>query len=843
MATSAKTVEYRFPVLASLTDNSLTALTGITVDLPEASKVFKSVIAEVYADDLITATGGTVASRQVQISVNGAGATNITNTATITHSAENISLYYNGDFAAHFNTNYTGTSHSVACSVLIDQSTGTTLGWANVFVKLIITYEYDTTSTTQVKTVRYPLNAPVGAMATSKPGTATAVIPNIDTLLPESSKTYKQIHLVIEGGVGEGSGTTDFTLNTQVDTLTAITVSWEQGLGTDRNFYMHGNWTGHFTTNATHNFYVWGSITNKLHHVQAYMVITYTYDEDASTSIYNSVMVPFSTDSFIGYNTSSDYTSLFAKFYITEPGTIVTVAEAAFLSFNRVSAATGLEMRLGTGSFVAYTDGGSTIGGSGMAMIRNDSALTLARGKNEINIDMFCTITTSPVGCIGGYVLFCYTSDKASQGSYAHNKTIQYGLIPMNTRGIGSNVEPEIISTTPFIIPEAEYFISGMSHYIHFIPTSTLTGTQMIFDIERLTSDPEGRHGFKSTNVNLIRLDGEVGHFHFIPKTSELFERYPGDLDICRMYHDATREYRLLHVNLQGITCVQQWITYHSFSFEIQGTITNSAGGTVYLSLHDALTDEVLLRTSRSGNGAYTFTWFDVREVYVVAYESDTKKGRSLTASGEVAAYSEIDLDYDSVDSLVEGSPGEWEATADSGYDIDYPNVGVDTVNTLPAATDGWIQARYDSSTLPHAGIAFKNAVTLNEWTDIGTGIAGVRIIDDSGNKKLQCLDPNVSDTTIADILAPNDLYRIIRESGTFYCDLSTDDGATWDRKHTFIITDNTEVWAFGYTAGGAGAMNVLYDPKLFLPGATATQFDIDLEPTGGGGGTRVYTG
>ena len=36
MATRLKTVEYTMPVLASMVDNTLTALTSITISLPEA---------------------------------------------------------------------------------------------------------------------------------------------------------------------------------------------------------------------------------------------------------------------------------------------------------------------------------------------------------------------------------------------------------------------------------------------------------------------------------------------------------------------------------------------------------------------------------------------------------------------------------------------------------------------------------------------------------------------------------------------------------------------------------------------------------------------------------------
>ena len=56
---SINTLRYTFPVLASLTDNTLTALTDITIYIPERVTTFRSVTAILTCDDIITATGGT----------------------------------------------------------------------------------------------------------------------------------------------------------------------------------------------------------------------------------------------------------------------------------------------------------------------------------------------------------------------------------------------------------------------------------------------------------------------------------------------------------------------------------------------------------------------------------------------------------------------------------------------------------------------------------------------------------------------------------------------------------------------------------------------------------------
>lgn len=72
------------------------------------------------------------------------------------------------------------------------------------------------------------------------------------------------------------------------------------------------------------------------------------------------------------------------------------------------------------------------------------------------------------------------------------------------------------------------------------------------------------------------------------------------------------------------------YLTYHAITFTVSGTVSGSNSGTVNLGLHDATTGELLLTTSRSGDGSYSFTWYDdTADVYVAAYEDDTHVGRS----------------------------------------------------------------------------------------------------------------------------------------------------------------------------------------------------------------------
>ena len=145
-------------------------------------------------DDIITATGGSITTRTINLRLGAAGYTSTANANPVLNTGENISFFTERDFTSHFVTNWTGTSMTCDVQLQINQSTGTTLGMANVCCILYITYEYDDTSTTQLVTQWIPLNAPRDALPTTK--TSHDTVPALDTYLPEASKTYRNIAII-----------------------------------------------------------------------------------------------------------------------------------------------------------------------------------------------------------------------------------------------------------------------------------------------------------------------------------------------------------------------------------------------------------------------------------------------------------------------------------------------------------------------------------------------------------------------------------------------------------------------------------------------------------------------
>lgn len=629
MATRLKTVSYAFPTLASLTNNTLTNLTQRTIYLPETgTKTFRSVVAHVTFDDIITATGGSLTTKTLELRLGAAAYTSVANANTLTNSGENHSFHLVADYTAHFTTNWSGTSMTCDFRLQINQSTGTTTGMVNVCVTLDITYEYDDTSTTQVKTVMIPLDGPVGALTTG--ATTYDTFPALDTYLPEASKTYRGMYVVVQGNEHRNAATTDHTMTISVGATTVTTGNYEGALASDRWFryvfeFLAAGFAG---SGSSQNFQLHASVA-RVNHPQAYAVITYEYDESASSSIMNSLMLPMETDSPMGGTTSSDYQRSTRTLDIEEPATVSGQRIAFFPHWTQVAAIGGLNMRIGTGSFVAYTDAASVMCGANGAMVRNDAAFTLARGRTTLNFDVYRTDTADFGFNVSGFWLINYTSGKAAAGSGAHYHTVLWGLA---ANGTAASAPLVTIAATAPIIPESEYYITGIGTRLVVMPAGATQPGALIVNVERLSA--EGGIAWEKGYLDTQQTDAELGVYFAFSQMRTLFRRWPNDAQSDRVDLETSRRWMIVSVG--GAAAAPAWfgltlmLTYHSILSEVAGNVTGSGGGTVNLNLHDGTTGEVLKIGSRTGNGAYSLGFFgNTRTVYVTARESGTLLARS----------------------------------------------------------------------------------------------------------------------------------------------------------------------------------------------------------------------
>jgi hypothetical protein len=628
MATRLKTIKYAFPTLASLTNNTLTTLTQTTIYIPEATGTvtFRSVVAHVTMDDIITATGGTLTTKTLNLRVGAASYTSVANANALTNSGENASFWLSADYTSHFTTNWSGTSMTCDFQLQINQSTGTTLGMVNVCVTLDITYQYDDTQATHVKTVMIPLNAPVAGLTTSAVTYDTA--PALDTYLPEASKTYREVFIVLQGNEHRNAATTDHTMTLNFGSSTVTTGNYEGALGSDRFFRYVWNLTaaGWSTTGSTQAFQASATVA-RVNHFQAYLVVTYEFDPSSSSTIMNSVMLPMDLTSPMGGTTSSDYQRGTRELFIQEPATITTSRVAFYVFWQQIAAISTLNFRIGTGSFTAYTDTASVLCGSDAAMIRNDSAFTLARGRNSLNMDVYRSDTADFGWNISGFWIINYTSGKATDGVGAHNHTVEWGIQQNGTAAVTTNYT---ISATAPVIPETNYYIAALGTQLIVQANNTIAPSGYVVLVERLSA--EGGMQWEPAYLDSSQTDPEIGVFPMYSQMKSLFQRWPNDPDSHRMNLETSRRWRV-HIN--GSTAVTAWIslsivfTYHSINYTVSGTVSGSGGGTVNIGVW-RVSGEKVLSTSRVGNGSYSLTWYDdTEDLYAEAIEDSTHMGRS----------------------------------------------------------------------------------------------------------------------------------------------------------------------------------------------------------------------
>lgn len=634
MATRLKTIEYGIPQLATLADNTLTAMTVITAYIPELSGTvtIKKAVVALSVNDAST-TLGNYTSRRIDVSVGGAAATSYTNANLETNSGEQTMLFYAADATSHFVTNFTSANKTVAISVLVDHASASGIIMNNVSATVYITYEYDDTQTTQIKTVYIPLNAPVGTLATSKPGTATDTIAALDTELPETSKTYRNMHIVCQGNVNNTAGTTDSTLSMQIDTLTVYTSNTLE-MGATSDYWARFVWTTHYydnagsaaglgmTTNATHSFYIWASIARH-NHQQVWMVITYEFDSTASTNVFVSTLLPMQA-TLMGGTASTDFERMSRSLWVEEPATITTKDIAFYAFWEQAAAISTLNFRVGTGSFVAYTDAAAIMCGGNGCMVRLDSAFTLARGSNTLNADVYRSDAADFGLAISGFFIVNYTAGKPSQGYGAANHTVKWNA---GFTLDGATATNRMTAAFAVSIPETSYFINSYGCHIGQFPNTTGTFNGAAIMMEKTNAAGQ----WLTVDSIAGHTDAEKGlHQHFAGIRDEMM-RYPSDPWPGRLDPEATRRWWWSYTAAgTGFVYLDLWITYHTITYTVSGTVSGSAGGTVDIGLWRTSNKELALTTSRSGNGSYSLTWYDNTEtLYTEAREDSTHVGRS----------------------------------------------------------------------------------------------------------------------------------------------------------------------------------------------------------------------
>lgn len=632
MALRTKTVEYAFATdTATLAAATRRDLAAITLYIPEtSSRTFRSVIVEVHVrgDETVAAS---MTSWLIGIKLGAAAFNDVTTTLTLTNTGDQQSHVFQRDVTSYFTSNF-GAGGSQTCQVGLQFGA---LATANHTVKLYITYEYDDTSaTTRVKTVRIPLESNTAQLTATLANIGTTQIPLLDTFLPEASKVYRRIWMEFFFNDG-GNATTDFSLGVALTGGTTIgeTAVYRSEQALNSAVYGKAHWDlGALVTSATANLQARSNATaSRFSLLGCVLHVTYEYDHSSSTQIINSLVLPAADETGWPGNTAAGDRSRFERtVWIEEPGTI-TLAQSGLLCFINDPGTVTLNVLVGSQTARAYVmTAGSVQSGPYAFTHRIDSGSgggafgTLARGRNVFNIDRYSTVASA--GSNFSALLFLnYTSDKHTSGDGVHAHSTCWDIFdPANALTTQRSVASP---TALFNIPETSYYVTGLAFEVLGTMVGA-AGSGIVLQAERGASEGPGA-GWVDFATALIRSDAELGVQRSIGAARDEWQRWPGDPDTSRMALETTRQYRLCTATTMTMGC-RAWLTYHAITFTVSGNITGSSGGTVNIEIFRTSSGEKIGSTSRVGNGAWTFTWYDNTEnVFATARESASLLGRS----------------------------------------------------------------------------------------------------------------------------------------------------------------------------------------------------------------------
>jgi hypothetical protein len=654
MALRTKTIEYAFAFSTATTASAGTRdFTAITVEIPEStSRTFRSVILEYSAYDTVT-TAASVTAVTMGVQIGAVAINTVVVTQTIANSGENQSFIFTHDATAYFQTNFTSTSHTVGARLIV-----TGVATTNATCKIIITYEYqDSAQTTRVKTVKIPIDSNTGSLTTSLAaiGGINNQFPALDTFLPESGKVYKDIFFETYTNTGT-TGTTAVALVLRLYGTTDLSsTAYTNTLATDRWVKRIDKLLNLLPTNQAYTPQARISVAGSTFPcLSGVLVVTYTYNHSDSTTILNSVQLPALDEAGWTGGPTTDNKSRFARtLFVEEPGTITLAQSGVLMSFMDGGLVV-MDVRVGGQTSRTFTNPATVRAGCMHLSRRFDSGaagggagITLQRGVNSIQIDFFSTGTaTATIGSnVSGLIFLNYTSGKHSEGDGAHVHTTQWINRPYTTGGLVERLQ-YAPATTP-IIPEDNWWLSSSGYDIKLLTSGTSTAT-LAFTLQAKVQSTEGAGaGWIDFYSGLYSSDAEVGPSLMWARARSYFKRYPNDPDPDRLNVEVARDYRFdISQTASGIWQNIKMISYHSIVFTVAGTITGSVGGTVNIDLYRTDTGELLDSTTRTGNGAYSFVWYDdTVDVVVLAFESDDLKG----ASGQYPASGGIfDIQLDS---------------------------------------------------------------------------------------------------------------------------------------------------------------------------------------------------
>jgi len=637
MATRLKTIQFALPTYTGSIDDTIDTIIGqgvfyIPENSPSTPVTIKSAYTELGWTDQITATGGTITEHRFSLSLDGASYETKTELPDIANTGENMGGVFGPfDFTSYISNNLgTSPSASYTASVYFDWSTGTNQQANNLSVILTLTYEYEDTTPTHIKTVWIPMESLTTALPTTETEFGTNQIPDLSAFLPEGDIVIRDYYFVLEGNQHSAT-TTDIQLSLQIDSeATHLSGLYEKALASEVfTRYVWSRTADYPSTGSAHSFKLWSNVANTYHAITSTLVVTYEFNPSTTTTVLNSIYIPYEIGSPVGLPINP---SKFNRtILLQEPGTL-SLKQSAF-RFNYNTAATnigGINLQVGSQTARTYTNlvGVSCGMGSIQQRIDSDSAVGIGissfnRGRNNLIVDASCNDSTNDITNLNGYFIINYHSDKHPDGVGAHSHTIFYNLYEWDAL-----VTDRLLVNFSYDFPETNYWVNSVG--VITLVWDGVGANAYTFDAEVKSTESKGG-GFTDIYADAIQSDAERRCSIVWMRGRDVFKRYPEDPDSERLDPKSVRQYRFFTPSgtQQGIEAM---ITYHSIYYPLSGSIENynDNGDSVIVDFFRTYDDSKILSLTTGISGSFTGIWYDnTEDIYCVARQSNSFVGRS----------------------------------------------------------------------------------------------------------------------------------------------------------------------------------------------------------------------
>ena len=641
MALRTKTIEFAtstvIATLAAATSRDVT----LTAYIPESSITFKSVTLQCWVRDNTT-TSATMTSPVLGIAPTLGGTySEVTLSNPPANTGEGQTYFFQRDVTSWMTTNWTGTSMSLGV-----RFRGTALITANHFFRLVITYQYDDTSATHIKTVRIPIESTRQYATTTWQtlGGATAIPAFTDgSYLPENSVTVRQAFVDLWGNESPAATATDITLSIRINGGTQRDVYFaEQGYtGSGLHFRTGYDITTETTYGSARSLEILVTgVTNRFARTGGMLVITYEFTVSGTSTVLNSLIYGgVDTIGQIPGTTSGDAESWGRTIFIQEPTTI-TLKESAVCLFAQTAAPAGGTLNVACGDQGTYT--GYTMSQTNSFELgphslvhridaggQNGTAFeSLSRGLNQYELRVYAS-AANVWWNLSGFMILNYTSGIASAGVGVHAQS-RYALTVGNT---STASQGRTVTAAGLLLgtDESNYWLSAVLLELNFDHGSNVAGYSYALNTERAAGEGEGE-GWEPLYAGMTASDTErTCTIRIYNASRSSFRRWPLDTDTQRLDLTTSRTWRL-----DAASAVYSswgvWATFHCITYTLSGTVSGYTGdgSGITVEAHRSDTDELIGSTTTAAGGTYSLTWYDnTINCYTHARQDSTHVGRS----------------------------------------------------------------------------------------------------------------------------------------------------------------------------------------------------------------------